>query len=395
MSRSALVRRGARLAVVCAPWFFALASCSSSDEPAAALEPLYCRADCTHCDEFAGALVDVLPMPPPRERRAPVERAVASEHQHRVLVELRSHEGVPAAGARVELWNHLLEGEPIRAGSATTDVDGIAHIPFDGRGVYCVHAEHAAVGATAQAPRQLRLNRYAQDWVVELVLPEGDVVLQRAGVVQIGVAAPDGSPLELSRVAVWRHDFGADEPALAGTGLTDDRGVVRIELDRPALYAVAAAHAAYPNDSLDYAWYVPRSPRGELREQALPKDHAFVACDAHLRLGTDTPTGLRVPFHEHDLGPDDDLQVTEPPACCRTWSATTDDTAALFENAKTTADSLATTARRYTRKHADPPAVSRPADELPPPVSSNPSLRRVFAGNSPLDDATHAAVRHR
>jgi hypothetical protein len=395
MSRSAPARRGARLAVVCAPWIIALASCSPPDEPAAALKPLYCRADCDHCESFASELIDFLPMPPPRARRAPVERSAVNSHEHRALVELRSHEGVPAAGAHVELWQHFTAGEPVRTGTATTDVDGIARIPFDGRGVDCVHAEHAAVGATAQAPRQLRLARPAQDWVVELVLPKGDVVLQRAGVVQIGVAAPDGSPLELSRVAIWRHDFGADEPALAGTGLTDAQGVVRIELDRPAIYAVAASHADHASDSLEYAWYVPRSPRGESRDTALSTDRTFIACDAHLRLGADAPTGLRIPFHEHDLGSEDDLQVTEAPACCRTWSTPEDEAASFLELSGATSDSLATNARRYTRKHADPPAVSRPADELPPPFSSNPSLRRVFDGDSPLDDATHAAVRHR
>lgn len=392
MPGSALARRGTRLAAVCVPWFFALA-CSPADDQVVTLKPLYCRADCAHCDVSASELVDILPLPPPRERREAPDRNALRTHRHQAVVEVRSHEGVPAADARVELWRHLRDREPVLEGTAQTDVDGIASIPFDGRGVFCVHAVHPDVGTAARPARQLRLSNTPQDWIVELVLPQGDVVLQRAGVVQIGVAAPDGSPLALSRVAVWRHEFGAEEPTLAGTGLTDDRGVVRIELDRPALYAVAAAHADYPSDSLDYAWYVPRSPRGEARGNALTDDRRFVTCDAHLRLGTDAPAGLLVPFHEHHLGPEDDISVTEPPACCRTWSCSTSETARR-ESTQTRAPLTRLAALQDSPdRHADPPAVTRTSDDSPP-FSSSSTVVREFASDSPLDEAAHWAARH-
>lgn len=395
MSGSVSYRRGARLAAVCAPAIFAFAACSPSDESAVVLEPLYCRADCEHCDSTALELIDSLPMPPPRERREPVQRGDSAIHRHRVVVEVRSHEGVPAANARVDLWQHRRHGDPVRAGHALTDVDGIALIPFEGRGVYCVHAEHDQVGSAALAPRQLRLSNTAQDWSLELVLPKSDVVLERAGVVQIGVAAPDGSPLALSRVAIWRHEFGADESMLAGTGLTDEAGVVRIELERPALYAVAAAHADYASDSLEYIWFVPRSPRSEARSAELSEERVFVECDAHLRLGPDAPGGLVVPFHEHHLGPEDDIQVTEAPACCRSWSRDVRETAAVFDATKSRAPvKLASTRPRFARKHVDPPAVDRPAAEVVPPFSSGSTAIRAFDGDALLDSSKHATVRH-
>lgn len=393
MPGSALARRGTRLAAVCVPWFFALA-CSPTDDRVVTLKPLYCRADCEHCDVSASELVDILPLPPPRERREAPDRSALRTHAHQAVVEVRSHEGVPAADTRVELWRHLRNHEPILEGTAQTDVDGIASVPFDGRGVFCVHAVHPDVGTAARPARQLRLSNTPQDWIVELVLPQGEVVLQRAGVVQIGVAAPNGSALALARVAVWRHEFGAEEPALAGTGLTDDHGVVRIELDRPALYAVAAAHTDYPSDSLDYAWYVPRSPRGEARGTALSDDRRFVTCDAHLRLGADAPAGLLVPFHEHHLGPEDDLLVTEPPLCCRSWSCNENETARR-EGVRTRAPAARLAALlEAPDQHADPPAITRTNDESPP-FSSSSTAVRAFDGDSLLDSSKHATMRHR
>lgn len=394
MPSSAFAKLVAPLAFSRTPWLLLLAACSSSDEPAVALEPLYCRADCEHCDTLASDLIGILPLPPPRLREEPIARAAISSHAHCAVIEVRSHEGIPATNARVELWRHRRRGKPTLVGATQTDVDGIAWIPFDGRGVFCVHAEHPDVGATANPPRQLRLSSLPQDWNVELVLPEGEVVLQRAGVAQIGIAAPDGLPLPLARVAVWRHEFGAAEPILAGMGLTDENGAVRIELDRPALYAVAAAHADYASDSLHYAWYVPRSPRGEAPANAKDESRRFVECDAHLRLGADGPTGLRAPFHEHHLGPEDDLQVTETPACCRAWFRAADDSAC--RKAVPEPPSRIEVARRSpdTRKPIDPPAILR-TDHLVSPFSSNTSSNGTSSRIDRLEAHTHATVRHR
>ncbi|MCB9904948.1 MAG: hypothetical protein H6831_11115 [Planctomycetes bacterium] len=391
MSGSVFARRGVRLGVVCVPWFFALA-CSPADDEVVVLKPLYCKADCEHCELSASELVDLLPLPPPRARETAPERSAMKNHRHRAVVEVRSHGGVPAANARVDVWRHRRGAEPVLDGTALTDVDGIATIPFDGRGVFCVHAEHPDVGTAARPVRQLRLSDEPQAWIVELVLPAGEVVLQRAGVVQVGVAAPDGSPLPLACVAVWRHEFGAEEPILAGTGSTDEHGVVRIELDRPALYAVAASHADYPADSVDYAWFVPRSPRGELRTDELRGDRRFVDCDAHVRLGADPEDGLRVPFHEHHLGSEDDLVATEVPACCRTWSCSTKETARREGMHAAGTNTQLAHARVTSTRRADPPAITRMNDEATPFTSgSNSSFERI----SPVEASTHATVRHR
>jgi len=318
----------ARLLVALAPGLLAIGGCSPSGELPEVLEPVYSRANCTLCESTPEQLAGVLPPPPPRDRGRAVQRRAAAGEHHALLAEVRSHEGVLAVNVRVELWRHTNTGEVVLECDVQTDRDGVAELPFSGRGTYCVHAVHAEIGAASSSAAQYRLIGSPQQRLIELVLPESEVHVFRAGIVQIGVAGPTGAPLERARVAVWHHEFGTEQPTLAGAGWTDEEGVVRIELERPGRYAVAAKHADQGSGSVEYAWFVPSSSRGDGRTEALAEapskadDRDWIACDAHLQLGGVAAEGLAIPFHEFALGEGTELLVTEFPVCCRTWSRT-------------------------------------------------------------------------
>lgn len=308
-----------RLALVLAA-SAAVVGCDASDAAARALQPPACGEACAHCAEEADRAPDRLAPPPVATRTG--RRAVAPAATHRVLAEVRSHDGVPAAGVLVEVWHLSRDTGSVLEGSARTDVDGVAAIPFGGRGVYCIHAIHDEVGRTTNEPKMLQLGARVQDWPVELVLPESDVPIPRAGIAQVGVAGPDGAALEGACVAVWRYDFGVEDPTLSASAVSDARGVVRVELDRPGFYAVSARHPELGEAAGEYLWYAPRSPRGERRVTGDAPTRSlaaldWVACDAHLRVGARSHRALHHPFEPHDLGGD---RIAPASAlCCRTW----------------------------------------------------------------------------
>lgn len=301
--------------------FAAAVACDASDAAPRALRPPACGEGCAHCTDEADRARDVLAPPPivVDARRRALAPAAAT---HRVLAEVRSHDGVPAARVRVEVWRLTRDRGSVLEGTAHTDVDGIAAIPFDGRGVYCIQAIHEQVGRASTRPEMLQLGDRVQDWPVELVLPESDIEIPRAGIAQVGVAGPDGATIEGACVAVWRYDFGVEEPTLCASVLTDSRGIARVELDRPGFYAVSARHPELGEGVGEYLWYTPRSPRGERRVTGDAPTQSltaldWVACDAHLRVGARSHHAARHPFEPHDLGGE---RIAPASAlCCRTW----------------------------------------------------------------------------